>query len=672
MLQLKHMKKILFVTTALFLAATGKSQFVYDYLKGADDYFMKGDYASAAEYYEKSLGTGKDAGKKEFSPYTPQNVSKKSGKTGTTRELAIYRLAECYPMLNYPAKAAPYYKQAMEISKKDFPLAEYYYASQLRALGKYPEAQQYFTSFLSGYSTNDEYRKNADRELKNLQFIQEQLRKKDLKYYTVSKAPAELNTTGASYAPAWIDANTLLFTSTRPVDTAAKTKLYTNRVYQAVYTGSSLNSISKANLPEEKNMQQGVVSITPDGNTLFLTRWINSGDKKTSAIYSSSKTSDGWSAPVKLDESVNAAGANAQQPFVTTDGKYLLFSSNKTGGRGGYDLWYAPLQNGQPGSSQNMGSVINTPDDEQAPSYHEASQSLVFSSNGRVGMGGFDFFQSKGNFGNWAEPVNLGYPVNSIKDDIYFVSRGSAKNILENVMLSSDRDAACCLELFALKKIMMAKQISGTVLACDTKQPVPGATVNFINPADNSTVMTKVTGADGSYSLVLDEFQPLKAVASSPGYVEATLSFNAPGDAESITLQNPSMCLDKVFPPPVGTVETIDNIYFEFDKADLKEESHPALDRLAEKLVKNPATVLEISGHTDSKGNDSYNMTLSDARAKACVDYLVSKGVAPEQLVPKGYGETLPLAPNQNDDGSDNPEGRAKNRRTEFKVLETK
>jgi Tol biopolymer transport system component len=124
--------------------------------------------------------------------------------------------------------------------------------------------------------------------------------------------------------------------------------VYTNRVYQAVYDAGTLASISLATIPQEKGMQQGVVTVTPDGNTMYLTKWGISGDKKSAAIYSSSKTNDGWSEPVKLGESINANGANTQQPFVTADGKYLLFSSNRTGGQGGYDIWYAPLENGQP------------------------------------------------------------------------------------------------------------------------------------------------------------------------------------------------------------------------------------------------------------------------------------------------------------------------------------
>ena len=662
------MKKIFVLTAVLFSFASLHAQFVYDYLKAADDYFQKGDYASAAEYYEKYMGGDKTGKDKEFKPYTPQNSSKKTAAAAVNKEQAMYNLAECYRLLNYPSKAEPQYKEVMVANKKQFPLAQYHYASQLRALGKYAEAEQNFKTFLSGYPANDEYKKNAERELKNLQFIQAQFVKKDLKYYTINKAGGELNAKGASYAPAWLNSNTLLFTSTRPQDTTAKTMVYTNRVYQAVYDAGTLASISLATIPQEKGMQQGVVTVTPDGNTIYLTKWGISGDKKSAAIYSSSKTNDGWSEPVKLGESINANGANTQQPFVTADGKYLLFSSNRTGGQGGYDLWYAPLENGTAGTPVNMGAAINTSYDEQAPAYHEASASLIFSSNGRVGMGGYDFFRSKGNIGNWTEPVNMGYPVNSVKDDIYMVSRGSAKNnVLENVMLSSDRDAVCCLELFALQKVRPLRQLSGRVLSCDPSKPLSGATVTIVDPASNKTIYTKEVGADGTYSFTMEDHQPLKVQAEAKGFISNAANVGTPADLEEESMRYPDLCLVPEA-PKVDEKFVIENVYYDFNKADLKPESYPALDEVVRMLNTYPNMAIELGAHTDSKGSDTYNMKLSEARAQSVVKYLVEKGISAERLVAKGYGEAMPIAPNEID-GKDNPEGREKNRRTEFKVL---
>ncbi len=661
------MKKIFVLTAVLFSFASLHAQFVYDYLKAADDYFQKGDYASAAEYYEKYMGGDKTGKDKEFKPYTPQNSSKKTAAAAVNQEQAMYNLAECYRLLNYPSKAEPQYKEVMVANKKQFPLAQYHYAAQLRALGKYAEAEQNFRTFLSGYPANDEYKKNAERELKNLQFIQAELVKKDLKYYTINKAGGELNAKGASYAPAWLNSNTLLFTSTRPQDTTAKTMVYTNRIYQAVYDAGTLASISLATIPQEKGMQQGVVTVTPDGNTMYLTKWGISGDKKSAAIYSSSKTNDGWSEPVKLGESINANGANTQQPFVTADGKYLLFSSNRTGGQGGYDLWYAPLENGTAGTPVNMGAAINTSYDEQAPAYHEASASLIFSSNGRVGMGGYDFFRSKGNIGNWTEPVNMGYPVNSVKDDIYMVSRGSAKNVLENVMLSSDRDAVCCLELFALQKVRPLRQLSGRVLSCDPSKPLSGATVTIVDPASNKTIYTKEVGADGTYSFTMEDHQPLKVQAEAKGFISNAANVGTPADLEEESMRYPDLCLVPEA-PKVDEKFVIENVYYDFNKADLKPESYPALDEVVRMLNTYPNMAIELGAHTDSKGSDTYNMKLSEARAQSVVKYLVEKGISAERLVAKGYGEAMPIAPNEID-GKDNPEGREKNRRTEFKVL---
>jgi OOP family OmpA-OmpF porin len=659
------MKKIFFTTAAFVLALSVHAQFVYDYLKAADNYFAKGDYYSASQYYEKYLGDGKKARGNEYNPYTNQTSSKKATGPVSTREQAIYRLAESYRMLNYPSKAQPYYKQAMETDKAKFPLAAYYYAKMLRALEKYGEAEQAFTMFLNDYTTADQYREGAEREIKNLQYIQAQLNKKDIKYYTLTKAPAGLNSTGGNYAPAWLNATTLLFTSTRPEDTTAKEKVYTNRLYQASYNDGSVADVKKTGLPQAKDIQQGVVSATPDGNTIFLTRWIVNSNKKTSTLYSSHRNGDSWSDPVLLDASINMPEANTQQPSVTPDGKYLLFSSDRAGGMGGFDLWYAPLDaSGNVGTPVNMGEVINTSQDEQAPFYHAASQSLVFSSNGRIGMGGYDFFQAKGTIGNFQAPVNFGYPTNSVKDDIYFTSRGGAKNILEDVLLSSDRDAACCLELFYLKKIRPLKQLSGRLVSCDPAKPLPaGATVTVVDAATGKVLFTTTTGADGTYSFTLEDHLNVKVKGEAKDYIANSVDVAAPADLEEERMNYPDLCLVPE-PPKVNETFVVQNVFYDFNKANVKPESYPALDEIVRMLNTYPEMVIELSAHTDNIGSNSYNQKLSEARAKSVVAYLVSKGIDASRLKAKGYGETMPIEPNKN------PEGREKNRRTEFKVLE--
>jgi outer membrane protein OmpA-like peptidoglycan-associated protein len=359
------------------------------------------------------------------------------------------------------------------------------------------------------------------------------------------------------------------------------------------------------------------------------------------------------------------------------DAKHLLFASDRSDGMGGFDIWSANLDasgNIIAGSAKNLGAPVNSKYDEQAPYYHAASSSLVFSSNGNVGMGGFDFFQSTGNLGGWSNPENLGYPLNSAKDDIYFTSNGTAKNMLADVLFSSDRSSECCLEMFALNKVRPMKQISGTVVDCDGNTPLPWVSLTITNEA-NQVIETRSTGTDGKYSFELEDFVPMNITAKLEGYADATIAAKAEANNQLINQEIQTICLNKIKPdtipppPPIDTVVVMNNIYFDFDKAIILPQSFEYIDaQIFTMLKRYPTMVLEISGHTDDMGSNAYNLDLSQQRANAVKYYLEAKGIAPERLTAIGFGETKPIAPNKIN-GKDNPEGRKKNRRTEFKVL---
>lgn len=646
------MRTLFIVTCIMGIGMAVHAQFTYDYLRAADTYYQKADYSSAAGYYEKYLATSANTKIKtaSYSPYTVSASVKKQKGPLSSRSQALYKLAESYRFLHDHARAATYYEKVLE---EEFPLARFHYATSLRALGKYEEAEKEFNRYLDEYKTTDQYSDAAKKEVMSLRFIAEQLKKKDLKYYSIQKAAEPLNVQGANYAPVFISDSVMLFTTTRAEG-------HMNQVYA---TNVVKGDVNKFPLTQPGSMHQGIVSFTPDGNTLFLTRWTIQNAKKTSALYTSHKTGNGWSDPVLVDSIINVAGYNSQQPFVMPDGKHLLYASDRPGGAGGFDLWYAELdETGKPIRTANMGEVVNSLYDEQAPYYHAASGTLIFSANGRVGMGGYDFYYSKGSMDDWREPINFGYPVNSIKDDIHFVSRGGAKNLLEDVWLSSDREAVCCLELFYLKKIQPVKRIQGKVVACDDQTPLGGVTVQIIDTINNKVVYSQTTGGDGNYSFTLDAFQPLKAVAAASGFTTASLQFGDAVDEDAESLQNPAICLVRDI-PPVETAIVLENVYYDFDKATLKPASHAALDKLAEMLESHPEIVVELSAHTDNIGTDAYNKRLSEARAQSCVNYLISKGIDAGRLQAKGYGATQPIASN------DHAEGRQQNRRTEFKIL---
>ena len=284
------MKKI-FLTIVLFsLVVAGNAQFAYDYLKAADYYYKKADYNSAAQYYEKYLaGNRAIVSNAVYKPYTTQASTKKTQVVVSNEQQAIYKLAESYRLLNDYGKAVPWYAEALEFDKARFPLAPYYYAVSLRALARYDMAEKAFEYFLEGYPTEDMYRASAVREKKNLHFILEQLHRPDLSSYTVEKGPSSLNPQGANYAPVWLGDSVLLFTSTRPDNSGAKNHIFTNRIY---YTTSKLDTVARIAVPQPKDAEQGVLTTTPDGNLLYLTRWTVKDGKKKSAIYSSRKEGD--------------------------------------------------------------------------------------------------------------------------------------------------------------------------------------------------------------------------------------------------------------------------------------------------------------------------------------------------------------------------------------------
>lgn len=657
------MRKNILTAFALFLLFAAKAQFTYDYLKAADNYFRKGDYYSAAQYYEKFLNTnGKKSG--GFDPYVLSASSKKTKAEPGSKDVALYNLAESYRRLNYYVKAEPYYELLVAAGHAKFPLALYHYGTTLRALKKFEEAEKAFQQFLSEYRQADQYMEAAKREMLNLQFIQAEMRKNDLDQYDIGGSEA-FASTGADYAPVWVSPSLLYFTSTRP-ETGAPEKEFLNKVYETVYNGKTFGDPVKLNLPQPAGMHQGGVTVSADGNTLFLTRWSANENGQPAGIYRSSKTAGGWSEPVSVTGLSANGTANDKQPFLMPDGR-LLFASDRAGGQGGFDLWMASFSSsGEVAAVTNLGPQINTPFNEEAPFYHAASETLVFSTNGRVGMGGFDLFYTNQKNGTWSEPKNFGYPVNSIKNDMYFTSRGNARNILEEVLLSSDRNAPCCLQMVTLRKPQLLKLLAGIVVDCKTNEALEGAVVEVKAPG-NETVFSGTTSAGGTYNFSLKAFQPLQISAALQGYTAGAVKAGQPANEAAQAQTIPVLCLNKI--PVVGTVEVLNNVYFAFNKATVLEESFESLNALAQMLKNNPTIWVEISGHTDSKGDDVMNQRLSEERARSVVDYLVKLGIERIRLVAVGYGESQPIAPNTNPDGSDNPEGREKNRRTEFKVL---
>jgi OOP family OmpA-OmpF porin len=637
-------------------AAAGHAQ-ATNFKRVADQFYAKGDYYSAAHYYEKYL-SGKTPTHSGYNAYVVQkqgaaliNPSDLGGLDGKL----LYHMGDCYYNLNDFIHAEQWYKILLKKDSASFPLARYYYGICLRANGNYNIARQELGKFMQENTEGDQYAKAAQQEIDNCAFIQQQLTNGPTGI-KVERLSNPINKEGANYAASWINTNTLAFTSTRSEGN-------NNALYSASLQNDGFGKVEKINVAVPKNTHLGTPAFTPDGSRMFFTSWLVKNGRKMSAIYMSERSGDRWSDPVVIDGKLSEQSFNSRQPQVTPDGKYLLFSSDRSDGIGGFDIWYAALDDkGMPGQITNPGPAVNTTGDEEAPFYHGGSQSLVFASNGRTGMGGFDLYSSAGAFnGSWTVALNLGFPVNSEKDDIYFVGRG--KGLFEDALISSDRYSLCCLELFSIHK-NYHQIFTGVVLDCDTKQPLEGAIISAKDPRGNPVAEMK-TMAGGRYTILTDAGVALQISGRQDDYKDGLLTaYPSKGD----TVYAQELCLTKKPDPFKNKTEVTYQIVFEL-KTEIAAESYPYLDLIAAYLKANPTVVLEIDVHTDGQGSIRSNEFLSKGRANACAEYLINAGVSPRQLSPKGFGECCPIEKETTPDGKDIPAAREKNRRVVFKML---
>lgn len=663
--------RILLVFT--LLSSMVSAQFVTNSKRVADVYYQNKEYYAAAEYYKKALQISADTAGFVV-PYGFESKLKQESPKKEDYEYCVFQLAESLRQYKNFRDAEKWYAIAAEFSNPKYNLANFWYGVTLRANQDYDQAIAAFKAFQKKYNKQDEYQERAKTGIASCLFALYEVSHPRL--YTLTRLSNDVNQAGSNYTPL-LRGSTFYFTSSRPVDTKGKTVVLSddksnarvtrkqNPFINAVYetTGNPLKeklSISKITTTM-KGKELAAPAFLPNGKAMFLTGW---SAKDTRKIYQSNRSnttqSSEWADPVELGGNVNVNGFNAMQPFVSRNGKYLIFSSDRPGGFGKYDLWYCAIRpDGSLGQAINMGSTINTSGDEEAPYYNVKTKKLLFSSNGKVGLGGFDFFESEGDFDSWSDPRNLGYPFNSSKDDLYFTPVDG--DDVEGY-ISSDRESLCCLEIFYLKREFL--NVRGQIFDCKTGKPLDNAVVTV---SDSLQEYKYTTGPDGRYSFKLNSNRQLQILAEKKDYYNKKLSYTYDQLAQKDTLITEEICLNPWKVPIV-----LKNVFFEFDSASLTQASKEELDKLYKIMIDNPTVEIELGAHTDSKGKPAYNLDLSDRRAKSCVDYLVSKGIAASRLSSKGYGMTMPIAPNKLPNGKDNPAGRALNRRTEFKATNVK
>ena len=627
----------------------------------ADKYFAAGEYYTAAGLYGQFLNPS--VRPKSYGDFPLYNKNKSGTSVSRqTRYAVSYKQAESYRLSHYWQEAAALYQSCYQEDSIKYEAALYWYAVCQRSLGHYDQAYESLLQYLS-QTREYTFKKEAEREMEVLKFINNQLQRPDTALFHVLKLTGTNLPEKGFFAPVLSQHNQLLFTSavTDSIHYPASNPNH-NRLFFAEYRNGGLENITPLHLDSlEGSWNQGTGSLSADGNYLYFSQWKNENGKTTSSIFYSKKNGDGWSQPVLLN-SVNEPGSNAKQPFCTPDGKYLYFASDRKGGQGGFDIWYAPLQkDGTTERPLNAGAELNTEGNEQAPFYHTATHVLVFASDQLPGMGGYDLFMAEGGDSNWQKPVNMGYPVNSNREDIYFFTTGK-NSLLENALFSSDRGNSCCLSTYSVTKTAKNKILTGLVRDCKDNQPLANADV-ILRDATGRDVHL-VTNNNGIYQHEITEPGPFRQVlVSKEKYEDHTSDIQTERTIETNwktdTVYNTAVCLEKKL---VIKVENVVTVYFDFDKSNLKDRAQAQLDSIYNVLVENPQATLQVSGYTDGLGSVEYNKKLSDRRAKSCADYLIGKGIDPARISFESFGACCPVEM-ELINGRDNPDGRSMNRR---------
>jgi outer membrane protein OmpA-like peptidoglycan-associated protein/tetratricopeptide (TPR) repeat protein len=641
-------------------------------LQLADEYYSNGEYYTAALLYEQFLNPPKKQKSVSDFPLNIKGRRTAAPDKGLSRTGILYRQAECYQQANYWKQAASCYKQCLDKDPVEYADALYWYAVCQRSLGHYDSARQSLQQYMSSYGQR-RYQAAAAKEVQTQAFIQQQLARPDSILFKTTKVDAPSSNTKGLFAPVHASGNQFLVTSTMEDPLPQEgTNPYHSHLFFATLNKGSVEEMNPVTISSSGSMMnEGAAAISANGNLLYFSQWKKENGKTVSSIYCAERQGAAWSSP-KLVSLVNVKGFSSKQPFCSTDGKFLYFSSDRPGGVGGFDIWYAPMKDdGTLGDPINVGSAINTSGDEQAPFYQSSSSTLVFSSNGQLGMGGYDLFAATGSETSWKACVNMGSPINSSRDDIYFFTP-EKQPLLAHSIFSSDRGDGCCLETYSVTKTPKSKRLTGSLHDCNDNTPLPNALVVLKDGTGKAWEAS--TNADGRFSFDLgnEDHDGLTIMMNKKLYVDTTslvtLEKVDQSDLLIDQLAISDLCMRKKPEEPlIIHAEDVVTVYFDFDKSILKPVSITKLDSIYNVLAENPAATIQISGYTDGLGSNSYNNILSDKRARACANYLITKGIDTGRVSFVSFGKCCPVEM-EIINGRDNPDGRSRNRRALINV----
>lgn len=604
------MKKAVYIIVCLLLTAVAAGCRTPK-LSEADAQFQRGEYYDASVTYKKVYNKLR---KKEERPQ---------------RGEVAFKMGRCYRLLNMSARASAAFQNALRYEYPDS-TTHFMLAQALHADGKYAAALRSYDKYLE-FCPDDSLAINCAEGCRTAQ----EIRARGSRYMV--KQAKLFNSRRADFCPMYLgtDCDQIYYTSTTEKATGDKKSEITGMKNADVFF-SKKNEKGEWERPEpvegELNTEfdEGIVAFSPDAQTMYLTKARRELNAPTSVeIYTSTRSDAKWSAPVKFEITADTLSTFGH-PAVSPDGEYLYFVSDMPGGYGGKDIWRISLKERQ-GSLVNLGPDINTEGNDDFP-YVRSDGSLYFSSDGHPGMGGLDIFRATA-VGDPADlrwkVENMGFPINSAGDD-FGITFGKG----EDGFFSSNRgDARGYDHIYSFEYDPVRITIEGLVMDKD-EEPVKNAIIRIVG--NDGSNQKEVARDDGSFSFALQRGVKYVMLAGAKGYLNQKQEF-----ASDSTMEDANYWVEFIL-PSISKPSVVENIFYDYDKADLRPESKTALNELIAVLHDNPNVTIEMASHTDRWGSDAYNINLSERRAKSVVDYLVENGISRDRLQPHGYGKSRP------------------------------
>ncbi len=556
------------------------------------------------------------------------------------------------------------FQNAIAIDPDFFPNAFFYMSASLLDLGRYSDALKGLQHYLTFTTISDNMRKAAEEAVRRSEFALEAIAE-PVPFNPINLGP-NINTIHDEYAPTLTaDEQTLIITRKKPREDPQNMQFGSE--YEDFYLSHRVDGEwSKAvNLGEPINTprNEGAQSISADGLHLYFTACNRPDGMGSCDIYYARRTGENWSEPVNLGAPVNTSSWDSQ-PSISPDGRTLYFTSARRGNFGRMDIWKSVRSaNGRWSEPENLGPVINTTGREMSPFIHPDNQTLFFASDGHLGMGGMDLFYSvKGPDGQWETPVNLGYPINTHADELSLVVGASGKE----AYFASEKEGGkggtdiYFFELYEEARPNQVTYMKGFVFDVITKKRLRAEFEMVDLQSEEVIVQSYSNELTGEFLVPIPVGRNLALNVSKDGYLFFSENFSY---TDLRTGVDPHLFDIPLQPIREGESVVLRNIFFKTASHELLPESVNELNRLIRLLEQNPGMHIEISGHTDNVGSYDYNKTLSQNRALSVYNYLTENGIDPDRLSYVGYADTRPVSTNETE------EGRAQNRRTEFKVV---